>query len=66
MAAGIQAVVVDTQAVAAGIRAVVVDTQGVAAGIRIPGVDIRRPGRVDSQAQQEGRRVGVPGVAETE
>lgn len=58
MDSGTQAAVVDTQVADSGIR--------VAADIRNLGVGIHTPMEGHSQGREEGRRAGVPGVAETE
>ena len=55
---GTRAAVVDTQVAGSGIRVV--------AGIQIPGAGIHTPVEGHSQGREEGRRVGVPEVAETE
>lgn len=62
----------DTQVAGSGIRVAAADTQvadsgiRVAAGIQNPGAGIHTPAEGHSQGREEGRRLGVPEVAETE
>lgn len=61
----------DTQVAGSGIRVaagIQVADSGirVAAGIQNPGAGIHTPAEGHSQGREEGRRLGVPEVAETE